>query len=163
MNIFILDKDNKKNVQSYVNKHVIKMCLESCQMLSTAYYFTGQEEIAPYKINHPKHPCSIWVRESLSNWIWLRELGLYICKEYTYRYGKQHKCEQIMRDMTLPNLVDIGLTEQPKAMGELVKAGYEIPNDVIEAYRKYYNVCKRNMFNWQGKYNGRNVPEWIIS
>ncbi len=162
MNIFMLDTDMKKNVQSYVNKHVVKMCLESCQMLSTTYYFTNQEELAPYKINHPNHPCSVWARTSLSNWLFLKELGLEICKEYTYRYGKQHKCEQIIKNMITPNLVDIGLTKQPKAMKDLVKAGCEIPEDVVEAYRKYYNICKRNMFNWNGKYNGREIPEWII-
>lgn len=162
MNIFILDTDMTKNVQSYVNKHVIKMCLETCQMLSTTYYFTNQEELAPYKINHPQHPCSIWARESLSNWLWLKELGLEICKEYTFRYGKQHKCEQIMKDMVAPNIIDIGLTELPKAMGEMVKMGIDIPTDVVEAYRKYYNVCKTNMFNWEGKINGRKIPDWII-
>jgi hypothetical protein len=158
VNIFILDQDMQKNVKSYVNKHVVKMCLESCQMLSNAYYITGQEELAPYLINHPYHRCSKWVTESLSNWFWMQELGLEICKEYTYRYGKQHKCEQIMKDMIIPNLKDIGLTEHVIDVEDLIKAGYTAPSDVVEAYRSYYNVCKQHLFNWKN----RTVPEWII-
>lgn len=158
MNIFILDSDMQKNVQSYVDKHVVKMPLETCQMLSTTYYFTNQEELAPYKINHPNHPCSIWARESLSNWLWLRDLGLEISKEYTYRYGKYHKCEQIMKDMVIPSIIDIGLTKQPKAMGELINIGEDIPDNIVEAYRKYYNMCKQHLFNWKN----RSMPTWIV-
>lgn len=161
MNIFILDEDMKKNVQSYVNKHVVKMCLETCQLLSTVYYFTEQDAIAPYKINHPQHPCSLWARESLSNWVWLRKLGLEICKEYTYRYGKKHKCEKIMTDMILPNLKDVGFTEQPRVVGDLELICLDVPYSTVEVYRKYYNTCKRDIFNWQGKCNGRNIPDWI--
>lgn len=157
MNIFILDLDHKKNVQSYVDRHVVKMCLETCQLLSNAYYLTDQVELAPYKINHPYHRCSKWVTESLSNWLWMRELGLEICKEYTYRYDKHHKCEQIMKDMIIPNLKDIGLTEHVIDVEELIKAGYDAPKDAVEAYRKYYNVCKQHLFNWKN----RAVPEWI--
>lgn len=154
MNIFILDLNQEQNVKYYVDKHVVKMPLETCQMLSTVYSFTNQAELAPYKINHANHPCSKWTRESLSNWLWLRNLGLEICKEYTYRYDKHHKCEQIMRDMVTPNIIDIGLTNFSEAMPEQYRC-----DDAIKAYRDYYNGDKKHLFKWKK----RAVPEWITA
>ena len=153
MNIFVLDMDYDKNVQSYVDKHVIKMPLETAQILCSTYYCTDQPELATYKLTHKNHPCCKWARESLSNWIWLRNLGIAICREYTYRYGKHHKCEQIILDMKTPNLPDIGLTSFAQDMPEECRG-----KDPIEAYRKYYNCKKSHLFNWKN----RDIPEWVI-
>ena len=94
MNIFFLDYDTKKCAKYHCDKHVVKMILETAQLLCGAHWVTGSE--APYKLSHKNHPCSIWVRESLSNYLYLCDLGLELCKEYTYRYGRTHKSQQII-------------------------------------------------------------------
>jgi hypothetical protein len=152
MNIFILDYDKTKCVQSYVDKHIVKMCLESTQLLSSAYYSTNQESLAPYKKTHMNHPCSIWVRESKQNWEWLKDLALKMCKEYSFRYGKKHKCEEIIRDMVVPNLPDKCITEFKCCMDKK----YIISSDPIENYRNYYNNSKRELFKW----TKREQPLW---
>ena len=83
MNIFVLDKDIKKCAQYHCDRHVIKMILESSQMLSTACRMNGVHD--GYKATHISHPCSIWVRESLDNWFWLRDLVTELNEEYKYR------------------------------------------------------------------------------
>ncbi len=69
MNIFALDTDPVTCAQYHCDKHVIKMILESVQMLSTTCSILGAE--APYKPTHANHPCTKWVRESWENFGWL--------------------------------------------------------------------------------------------
>ena len=95
MNIFVTDSDPIKSAQFLDNKRVIKMILESAQMLSTALHFYGVE--APYKSTHVNHPCNIWCRSNKSNYGWLLKHFKALCEEYTFRYNKVHKCEQYFK------------------------------------------------------------------
>ena len=93
MNIFFLSLDPAEAARLHCDKHVVKMILESCQLLYCAHWMCGT--IMPsnaYKKTHPNHPCAKWVRESQANYRWLCRLGLELCGEYTFRYGKHHKC-----------------------------------------------------------------------
>lgn len=155
MNIFYLDDNLQKCAEYHTDKHVIKMILESTQLLCSTYFFSGQDDLSPYKLTHKNHPCSIWTRESLSNWIWLRDLALELCKEYTYRYGKTHKCEGIIRNMINPNIDDYGRTPFKLAMDKQ----YIIHNNPVENYRNYYKQGKQHLFSWKK----RDVPEWLFS
>ena len=104
MNIFILDYDVKKCAQYHVDKHVVKMILETSQILCGVHHMSLLEPYRlptstldiPYKLSHKNHPCSIWSRESLTNYLYLCELGLELCVEYTYRYGKRHKSQDVI-------------------------------------------------------------------
>jgi hypothetical protein len=90
MNIFFLDEDPTLSAQYHVDKHVVKMILETAQLLCGVHHATSQiTDQVPYKLSHKNHPCAIWARTSLSNYLYLCELGLELCKEYTYRYGNQ--------------------------------------------------------------------------
>lgn len=152
MNIFYLDENLKLNAQYYMDKHIVKMPLESAQLLCSTLYFTNQEKDSPYKLTHKNHPCSIWCRKSLSNWLFLKELALELCKEYTYRYGKIHKCQSVMENLPLPNLEDKGLTPLPNCMDK----EYIICDDVIINYRNYYVNGKTNIAKW----SKRDKPFW---
>ena len=72
MNVFVLDEDMIKSAMYTCDKHVVKMITEHGQLLSSAYYYTGQAELAPYKLSHQNHPIAKWVRESRDNCTWLR-------------------------------------------------------------------------------------------
>lgn len=99
MNIFVTDLDPKACAQVLDDKRVIKMILESAQMLSTALHAVGAGHLAPYKPTHVNHPCSIWARESSANYFWLLEHMQFLCMEYQIRYNKIHKCANYLHDL----------------------------------------------------------------
>lgn len=152
MNIFILDQNQEKAARYHVDKHVVKMPLETAQMLSTACRKFGID--APYKMAFVNHPCSIWARESLDNFEWLIELGLQICKEYTYRYNKIHKCQSVINFFVKnkPPINKVGLTPFAQAMPQYLKN-----IDAVKAYRKYYQCEKKHLFSWKN----REKPCWL--
>jgi len=154
MNIFFLDFDVKKCAEYHCDKHVVKMILETAQLLCSAHHVTGGT--APYKLSHKNHPCSIWVRASLSNYLYLCELGLALGEEYTYRYGKKHKSIEVIEWclQNRPNIHDVDFTTPPMAMGD----EYKIGNDVIESYRNYYRGAKSGIVSWKN----RETPDWFL-
>jgi len=160
MNIFILDLDVKKCAQYHVDKHVVKMILETAQLLCGVHHVTAHDtghdtEYVPYKLSHKNHPCAIWARESLSNYLYLAELGLALSEEYTFRYEKKHKSQQIIEWClsNQPGIDDKGFTTPPKAMPEEYKV-----DDVINSYRNYYLGAKKSFLSWKK----RERPEWVI-
>lgn len=152
MNIFILDEDIETNVKYYMDCHVSKMVLETAQLLCSAFYFDNGDYIPPYKLTHANHMCTKWTRKSLSNWLYLRDLGLAIAKEYNYRYGKIHASELVICSLPIPNLEDKGLTPFVNCM----KEQYIICNDVIINYRNYYINSKSHLAKW----TKREKPFW---
>ena len=78
MNIFYLDKCPVKAAKYQYNKHVVKMILESAQMLCTAHHaIMGEDADVPYKVTHRHHPCTIWTMKSGQN---------YACHDYGCLY-----------------------------------------------------------------------------
>lgn len=156
MNIFFLDTDTRKIAEYHCDKHVVKMILETAQLLCGVHHASESRYIIPYKLSHKNHPCSIWARNSLSNYLYLCELGLDLCKEYTYRYGKRHKSQDVIEWCLVhkPNILDIGFTEPAKAMPDEYKV-----NDAVQSYRNYYNGAKADFAKW----TKREMPEWFIN
>ena len=152
MNIFYLDEDPKLCAQYHCDRHCVKMIIEGVQLLCTAHWMTGGE--APYKKTHVNHPSNKWVRESLSNYVWLCDMTMELCKEYTHRYGKRHKTQQHLEwcMVNLPNIEDKGFTEIPQAMPDECKR-----ENPIDGYRNYYNIEKAYMCKWKN----REIPEWF--
>ena len=151
MNIFVLDYDISKAALYHNCKHIVKMPLESAQMICTVLNDRGVK--TPYRSVHRKHPCTIWAGKSKSNFVWLGELGLALCKEYSYRYNKVHACEAVITYcLDNCNFVEEGnLTEFALAMPENYKSSC-----AVESYRNYYRNDKAHLANW----GIRNKPEW---
>ena len=116
MNIFVLDNNPHVAAMYACDKHVVKMILESAQMLCSVH----PEGTAPYKRSFYNHPCTKWVRASSENYDWLIEHARALCTEYTRRYGKVHKSEKVIDwcDANRPELPDVGLTPFAQAMPE---------------------------------------------
>jgi hypothetical protein len=153
MNIFVLDEDPKTCAKMHCDKHCVKMILETAQLLCGVHHTIGNE--APYKLSHRNHPCSIWVRECLENYVWLCDLGIELCKEYTYRYGRRHKSQDIIEwcVINLPNIRENGeLTPFKLAMPDECK----INEDPVSSYRKYYVDFKSGFAKWKN----RDTPQW---
>ena len=142
MNIFVLDKNPHVAAMYACDKHVVKMILESAQMLCSVQ----PEGTAPYKRSFYNHPCTKWVRASSANYDWLIEHARALCTEYTRRYGRVHKSEKVIDwcDANRPELPDVGLTPFAQAMPEDYKN-----EDAVEAYRTYYRNDKRRFATWK--------------
>tara|TARA_R100000664_G_C2740417_1_gene129005 strand:+ start:27 stop:488 length:462 start_codon:yes stop_codon:yes gene_type:complete len=145
MNIFILDRDPKVAATMLCDKHVVKMIVETAQMLCTAASKLGHE--VPYRPTHSKHPCTLWAGESRSNWDWLVEHGIAMCEEYTRRYNRIHKTQAIIewcKSSHVSPVEDIGLTPFRLAMPEKYKC-----SDPVKSYRDYYMGEKSKFAKWK--------------
>lgn len=156
MNIFFLDENPKLSAQYHVDKHVVKMILETAQLLCGVHHSInpfGTLQV-PYKLSHKNHPCAIWARESLSNYLYLCELGLELGKEYTHRYGKKHKSVEVIEwcIVNKPSILDIGFTKPSMAMPDEFKV-----DSVVESYRNYYMGAKKDLACWKN----REKPLWF--
>jgi len=146
MNIFYLHQDPIEAAKMQYNKHVVKMILESAQMLCTAHHeIMGDDADVPYKRAHVNHPSTIWVRRSAQNYIWLYDHFVALAKEYKKRYGKDHlsytKCNPYLR--FLPGgLPFTGFTQPPQAMPDEYKDECS-----IQAYWNYYIAEKSAIAN----------------
>lgn len=151
MNVFVLDLNPKLAAQYHLDKHVVKMPLETAQILCTILHEHNID--APYKKTHAKHPCTLWAMQSVQNFDWLVQLGVELCNEYTYRYGKIHKCLQVIEycAQNKPNLPNIQ-TGYALAMPDEYKT-----NDVVQSYRNYYQFGKTHLL----QYTRRQHPTWL--
>ena len=161
MNIFFLDTNPKYAAAFHCDKHVVKMVLETAQLLSTAHHVLDGEEVAfddLYKPTHVNHPSSVWVRSNMKNYQWTYELFCHLCNEYTKRFGKKHKTESKLR-LKLGNYPknidksgwDSPLSPPPQCMPE------EYLNQcTVTAYRDYYCGEKARFARWSCAV----IPEW---
>lgn len=177
MNIFYLDSDPVQCAEWMVNSHVVKMILETAQLLSTTHRVLdgNQQTIIKngrkkkvwilndnrngfiYQATHINHPSAVWVREAVENYNWLFDHLIALCDEYEYRYEKKHKVvrEGITLFLSSPphNLREWEWTTPPSAMDK----SYIISEDPITNYRNYYKHGKTHLHVWKK----RQPPKWI--
>jgi hypothetical protein len=156
MNIFVLSVNPKEAAEYHCDKHVVKMILETAQLLYCSHWMLNPDGLPPvaYKKTHPNHPCSIWIRESIENYQWLSELGIALCNEYTYRYGKRHKTQDHLEWLYthIPPLPNVGRTQFRMAMPNEFKC-----EDPVLAYHAYYLGAKERML----KFSKRPLPPFV--
>lgn len=184
MNIFYVDENPVVAAESLVDKHVVKMILESAQLLSTAHRFLDGEQIEEkkyvngslppryrkakrwklsdarenvlYQATHINHPSAVWCRSSVENYNWLVDHFFALMAEYTHRYGKTHKCFGEISYM---------LQSPPKNLKEYdwtpmpscMDVQYIVSKDPLTNYRNYYRIGKARMHSWKN----RQPPKWI--
>ena len=178
MNIFVVDTNPVNAARDLCDKHVVKMILESAQMLSTAhrvldgnfYYREGKNgrKIPSYVHPNPvlnerlllatmmNHPCTRWAMETTDNYYWLFGHGLELCSEYTKRYNKIHGLQRLYDNFlfSLPMSIKYGkLTPFAQAMPDQYKC-----SDAVQAYRNYYLNEKSRFAKWKNS----QVPEWYL-
>lgn len=156
MNIFFLDRDPVEAARAHNDKHVIKMILETAQLLSTAHHALDTEPPEGiYKMTHRHHPCAIWVQQSKQHYAWTHRLLEELCIEYTYRYGKVHKTQSsgVVHALRYapPALPLAPWNDPPQCM----PTEYQIGGPV-QAYRAYYTGPKARLAGW--KHRGQ--PAW---
>lgn len=141
MNIFFLDENPVFAAQAMTNKHVVKMILESAQMMCSAHReIDKRDDEFLYKSTHKNHPSTKWVMESKQNYEWLYKHFIALNTEYTNRFKKVHKTFTVLGDFLANspiNIPNIGLTKFACAM----PIQY-VEENVVRAYRKYYESEK---------------------
>jgi len=177
VNLFYLDTRPEKCATLHCDKHVVKMIIEYAQLMSTAHrVLDGSEyedktkngrrirrwkhpnnnmENVLYKASHINHPTAVWTRQSWGNYRYLYKLFCALCDEYTYRYGKTHLTDTLLRQVLEEppqNIPSERFSAPPPAMPDDVKE-----KNVINAYHKYYRVYKKDFAKW----TGRPVPSFM--
>ncbi|NDD84132.1 hypothetical protein EBZ38_07640 [bacterium] len=151
MNIFYVNRDPQKAATELVDKHVVKMPLETAQLLCSVF----EQGVAPYRRTHYNHPSAIWTRKSKANYEWLINHGLALCEEYTHRYKKNHKSEAVIRwckeRINDISWLDTSFSDPPACMPEDCKL-----NDVVLSYQEYYRKHKSYIYSW----TNRQKPDW---
>jgi len=146
MNIFYLHSDPVKAAQIQYNKHVVKMVLESAQMLCTAHHHYAElldykPDYVPYKKAHYNHPSTIWCRQNIKQYYWLYNHMIALGEEYTKRYGKEHltitKCKYPLHLFPF-GMPDGVFNEPPQAM----PMQYKVAGCSVTAYWNYYEQEK---------------------
>jgi len=167
MNIFIFDTNIKQNVQSYCNKHVIKMITEHCQMLANVFTLDELKDAPLTKLgkyrkhSYLHHPCSIWVKESYDNWYYLLQLTCALFSEYKYRYTKNKEGHKNNYNFLMWCIEKLHVVEHRIGHKGLTPFAQAMPDDVknedtITAYRNYFNKYKKHLAEWKN----RVTPKW---
>lgn len=155
MNIFYLDHDPVICAQYHCDKHVVKMILESLQMLYTNLYFDKRiDKIKYVSPGFTNHPCTIWARQSYENEKYLRDLTFSLIYEYEFRYERVHlsaTAYMLLPDIERPKT---GFTCPAQAMPDYCKVG----GDSVSAYRNYYRNEKYRFTKW----TKRTRPDWML-
>jgi hypothetical protein len=156
MNVFVLDDDPVLAAQMQCDKHVVKMALESAQLLCSMYPpdYPG----LPVKVTHYNHPSAVWARACPQNYLWLLKHARALFKEYTYRYGRVHVLDSVP-SWTEDNSVaaHVGTPRLPRSHVFVGPTGYEGNDGVVAAYRRYYMMEKRRF----ATYTRRSPPDWF--
>ena len=157
MNIFVTHNSPFISARNLPDKHIVKMPLECCQMLSVIYsdWYYGVGKLhrtngIPYATTagaFRNHPCTQWAAANQYNLAWLIAHGLALCAEYTERYDKVHACYKPMLESTviyyrcfddLLSQAYLKVTDFTRAMPEYIK--YDKTITTIQAYIKYLNT-----------------------
>ena len=175
MNIFVTDQDPRLSAQVLPDKHIVKMPLECCQMLSIIYskWYYGWGPIhrvngEPYKTDKGafrNHPCTKWAAESHEKTAWLIAHGLALCTEYFHRYGKVHSCmktlfeaKKIFHRKTGKAITCYCMVEDfTRAMPNEFK--FDTSIDTITAYKMYISSKPWVASNYLR--DGSRKPDWV--
>jgi len=170
MNIFATSSNPVDSAIVLPDKHIVKMPLETCQMLSIVcsdkwghgYGTLPKADGNPYateKGAFRNHPCTKWANETVANSRWLLAHGIALCEEYFNRYGKCHTCFKTLlaADEIIPYVKWDGHTPFVRAMPEEFKFDDSI--DTLTAYKMYITSkpwVKDNYLRLPDR-----KPEWI--
>lgn len=183
MNIFFVDRDPVVAAQMLCDKHVVKMILESAQMLCTAHRVLdgveseartksgrrqkvwnfpdsiSQQQKLLYKAAYVNHPCTVWVRYSEQTYTWLLTHFCQMLQEYKLRYNKEHACTKLLSVLIF--FPSYFLTAEKKGWIDppaCMPVKYIDPTDIVQSYRNYYIEGKRHIHFWSPP---RQPPDWI--
>ena len=148
MNIFVTSPCPKESAIVLPDRHVNKMSLETCQMLSIVasekwghnYGTIPKTDGTPYKTEKGafrNHPCTLWAARSIDNAYWLIKWGMNLCDEYTLRYNKTHSCYNTL--LQAYYLFPKGKIDKVTSFARAMPDEYKLDDsiDTFTAYKMY--------------------------
>lgn len=166
MNIFYPSGDTHYCARWLGDKHVIKMPLETAQLLSTAHRLCGGREDV-YRVTHRNHPTALWVRERRGNYLWTWQLLNALLHEFKFRRGKEHASGRLLgRLRNIPPEIKPGQFRPPPLVMperfhvEQPTEGFGAGGGPTQgAYRNYYyHKWREGIVEYQ---MGRKMPRWL--
>ena len=155
MNIFVTDLSPVQSAINLDNRRLVKMVLESAQLLSTTLTVLGDDK-APYRVSHLNHPCSVWARSSRGNYQWLFDHFVALSFVYTQRYRKQHKCSEFI---SLFGDTTAQFPNEP--LLPFVNCSlFKDETDVVQAYRKTMEAKWRDDKRPPAWHTEQQFPGW---
>lgn len=178
MNIFVLHHQPGVAAMYMCDKHIPKMIVESCQMLSTAHrVLDGQEYLdktatgrsvkrwrlqdqeMEEELHHAcyvNHPCTVWCRESHANYYWLYEHLKEMFIQYGLRFGadRSHGCSKAFELLhSAPANIPPATEENSKGFAVAMPDTYKIYDfqgqlDAVSSYRNFYVRSKSRFARW---------------
>ena len=167
MNIFAVNDNPHIAAVELCDQHIVKMPIESAQMLSTAHrcldgdrfedrtsngrrytrwIFSDERESVLYKSTMRGHPCTQWVMENLQNYLWLSIHALEMCEEYTRRYDKRHGSQDVIEYLRVnypKNMPNAMRSPFAQAMPDYCKR-----SNAVDAYQTFYIEEKARFARW---------------
>ena len=178
MNIFAVQSNPNIAAIELCDQHIVKMPIESAQMLSTAHrcldgdrfedrtkngrrytrwILSDERESVLYKSTMRGHPCTQWTMESLQNYLWLSIHALEMCEEYTRRYDKRHGSQDVIEYLRVNYPKNLPNDSMRSSFAQAMPNNYK-RQDSVEAYRQYYIGDKLKFARWK---TPDKVPSWI--
>jgi hypothetical protein len=155
MNIFVLDSDPRIAAQAQCDKHVVKMVLETAQILSTVAASRGIS--TRYRPTHASHPCTLWAGLSGANWRWILAHGQALAEEYSLRYGRAHASSAVIEELAHSVECDAFEQQEQTPFAQAMPDEYKNPC-AVTAYRAYYRGAKADICRW----TVRAAPDWFL-
>ena len=180
MNIFYLHENPQICAQMHIDKHCVKMILESAQLLcsvhrvldGTEYYdktANGRKikrwrhpdpklEKVLYKAGWIKHPSTMWLMESAFNYNWLYRHMMALNEEFKKRYsGKDHLAITKLKDALRNPPKNAPLNKKPTLPTPAMPEECKVPGDTVKSYRNYYVMKKQRFATWKSP---SKMPDW---
>ena len=162
MNLFASDADPTAAARVLADRHVVKMAVETAQVLWTALHLAapGRVPDGGYRPTHRGHPCVRWAAASRGNFDWATHHGLALCDEYWHRYGRIHgSWAAILAVSTLADLVPDGsMTPFALAMDDDLR-------DESDPHGSYRRCLLRKYGTWgsMARWTRRDPPLWALT
>lgn len=158
MNIFATHTSPIQSAMWLDDKRIVKMILETAQMLSTALRRHGVGNGIHYKSAHQNHPCTLWAGNTRGNFDWLCEHGLAMCHIYTSIYGKIHNSERVIQfAYRMHRKIPMG---RRKPFVDCTEFKH-LDIDVCSKYKLFMHLKWFERDKREPTWSGRNKPDWL--
>lgn len=158
MNIFYTSNSPAACAQNLDDKRVVKMVLETAQILSAAAARHGVS--TTYRPTHTKHPSVLWAGENRANYQWTLNAFICLAGEYSYRYYKIHKSMLLFEELhaAMRSIPD-GKFFEPPACTPGVDG---LPHQLLTRRYQLYMATKWLNDKRPPVWTKRGIPEFFI-
>ena len=174
MNIFVTSPDPAECAAVLADAHVIKMAVETAQILSSALHRMGFVRPSGcgvglalghcfYKPTHTGHPCVMWAARDPRNFGWLVKHGIFLCAEYSRRFGgKRHGSLDVIERAAEAAMRLPGYSSEPPSAFARVFPDAFADLSVHSGYRAYLKAKYQSWPESRQRWTNSQRPAWSL-